>query len=649
MDDLDFYRKWGEKAGIEAPKVVVKTQPYHEGNVDGDETDNTGSSKSQRGLFATETIHPGERILFIPAQALIHRNFLQRTGEKELQKQGYDLVAEVADEMLDQPQSLEDWERLAVGRIEEVRQMIEGELREVAANVGYSWREDDAVALYLASCRYILKHKEKIGPPKIILPDTTVENQTEDEEEREEPDSYLVFDPPITQAVPLGENGRETSLENDLEPCVVVEDHFSSPATETTTINSPSFLHHVALLPEQFTTSPLYYTAKELERIDGTNCHEFATRMRQQIESDWSQLHHVLSAYHQSSQAKLGRCYACSQRQRDCTNIDEDSCWCQRYLQFDQLFTLDEYKWALANIYSRSTDFKLDDGKPFRVIAPFFDMINHDFTSTVNHAMDLQGNLSVFNGTEMTIEAGEEVLLSYGYFSNEKLLLIYGFTVPDNPYDAVSIYAPIRPDDPLYQVKVRILQTKCGVENANEPHVLYAHRRWQNQNILPASLLSVLRVIGITSSEEVLAVASRENVSHGEGESLGVISVENEKAALSALNDALWTMSRRIALSLISDEGLKGASGAPRIPSDDRQPGILVGGDPSASSPGSQVREGDEQLSTRSPNIVNAKNLCQSEYLILQHSLAEVSERLEELEGSSTGSTNKYYGTATKN
>jgi hypothetical protein len=322
------------------------------------------------------------------------------------------------------------------------------------------------------------------------------------------------------------------------------------------------------------------------------------------------------------------------------------------------IVTLESYQWALQNIYSRSTDFEFtvaardtdpttgtitrgtvaSEQRRRRVIAPLFDMMNHDFESDIYHAMDSNGNLAVFNGSSRAIKAGEEICLCYGGFPNEKFLFIYGFAIPQNPFDAVSIYAPIPPSDPLHQVKARILETKCRNVDSNEPHALLASRRDQGQPIIPSSLLSVLRVVGIQSAEDVLALAAQESTDDG---CIGMISMENERGALSALQQALYSMARRLALNLISDETIERAASVVDESSTTTSGNSTEGQEDNGGSsqrpdqPTSKQARAlvDAENRLRDPNFRNATILCQSEYMILHAGLAELGERLAALDG----------------
>jgi hypothetical protein len=529
---------------------------------------------------------------------------------------------------------------MVIGAIEELRQLLtdddddESAVKQEADGLGYLFRGDDAVALYLIACRYILQHfnghqepsEAPLGP----------QESTTSSPPRTHSLPVIASDitqpqPPLIEAMPIAQDDDDDAPEQSidervLEPVTVTEVPNESEIEIESSLSQPqafpSFLSQVAVMPTSFPTSPLSYSETELARIEGTNCHGYTTRMLQQIQSDWQQLHAVLQSFAES---------------------DSCRCACQTLpggMSLVDIVTLESYKWALQNIYSRSTDFEMTvaaDSAPDasrgtatehhrrRVIAPLFDMMNHDFASEIFHAMDTDGNISVFNGSSRAIEAGDEICLSYGNFPNEKFMYIYGFAMMDNPFDAVSIYAPIPLTDPLHQVKARILETKCGIVDTNEPHTLLASRRSQGQPIIPSSLLSVLRIVGIQSAEDVLAVASQEAT---DDMCIGMISTENERGALSALQQALYSMARMLALNLISDDTIEKAASVV-----DEPEGNDGSRSPDLPTP-KQARalvEAENRL--QDPNFRNAKILCQSEYLILQTALAELAERLAALEG----------------
>ena len=672
LNTFPDYLRWArEEAHIDASKVetrVVSTTSSSAGDDDG---------CIQRGLFAKETIYPGERILWIPTKALIGTDILQEHGKDILKKNnqntGITLLVDCQKHNQSMPlkERVKQWERCVLAYLEEFRQFIEQKTDEdlmvVAKSLDFQWRDDDGVALFLMAGQILNAYQKHYyqddDDEKDITNPTNADRYPEQTEETEAP---IVFG----EAVPEQPPESEVVVEVEPETLEVTQQQSSQKQLDMAHNFPPSFLPHIEMLPTSFPTCPLYYTQEELARIEGTNCHGFTVRMLQQMQADWNKLIMVLRAFAMSEHRTI-KCPTCSNLADGDGDDDEDEgdtdtadtadnnkaspdfCWCHILDPEKGFISYYAYKWALCNIYSRSTDFELTQPdhptsekdetatnytsvvpSHRRVIAPVFDMINHDFDSPVNHAMDQEGNLSVFNGDEKTIEKDQEILLNYGNFPNEKLLLVYGFVVtPENEYDAVQIFAPLSPQDPLYDVKTRILQTKCGIENVNAPHPIKLPSTTDNKqddtdndtatnsSILPSSLLSVLRVIGIQDADEIMAIGNQEtrtNSSSADG--IGMISIDNERSALQALHGALEGMARQLALNMISDDNLQAGA---TYHNENTTNNIEKASEPQ--------QQQIPVVSFRNINLQNAKALCRSEYAILQAALEEIYQRLSRL------------------
>jgi hypothetical protein len=568
------YQQWIDDTSIEAPKVHLST-----------------TLEMERGLFAlaAETIYEGERIMFIPSTCLIDQDVLKKRGSYVLNREesveGFD---DLDDEVM---------EDFFIGMIEELKLLLLDEssiINITARQVQYQWRGDDAVALYLIACRHILQSRVEKEPEM---------------KQTEVPDVFQRQRPILVEAV-VTEEGNFGSEDLPFVEAVqeevfasaspIVESMGSSPVAVDANEDrerSPSFLRHVEKLPESFPNSPLYFSPDELRRIEGTNCHGLATRMVDQIELDYIKLAQVLRVYNQMPTRRM-RCKKCQEEV-------EGTCWCHA-LDCERIVQLTAYKWALCNIYSRSTDFEWDEGngetRHRRVIAPLFDMMNHADASDVSHAMDSDGNISVFNGSK-AIQPGQQIFLNYGNFPNEKFLLVYGFVTKRNPFDVVQIYAPLSPSDPLYQVKARVLLSRCGIQDVNAPHPLV---HIGGSIVLPPNLLAVLRLMGAQSIGEIMTVAGQEETG------VGMISLENEASALQALHQALHAMARQLALNM-------------QIHHDSPTP-----------MQARSVAAAEERL-VHTINLQNANFLCQSEYRILQDALAEIADRLSVLKETAQG------------
>lgn len=129
---------------------------------------------------------------------------------------------------------------------------------------------------------------------------------------------------------------------------------------------------------------------------------------------------------------------------------------------------LDErlFKWAWMCVNTRCIYMNIP-GTPSHkekvTLAPFADFINHtcDRDSSVNLKIDGRG-LTLTARQEY--EAGQELYLSYGAHDNARLLIEYGFTVPENPWDTVDISDYILPK--LNDVQLQCLEQE-GYVGAN--------------------------------------------------------------------------------------------------------------------------------------------------------------------------------------
>jgi hypothetical protein len=68
-------------------------------------------------------------------------------------------------------------------------------------------------------------------------------------------------------------------------------------------------------------------------------------------------------------------------------------------------------------------------------LIPLLDFANHSFTPNCSWRLENDGTIRLESLKPLV--ANEEITISYGYKSNEQLLFSYGFTLENNPYDAV--------------------------------------------------------------------------------------------------------------------------------------------------------------------------------------------------------------------
>lgn len=90
-----------------------------------------------------------------------------------------------------------------------------------------------------------------------------------------------------------------------------------------------------------------------------------------------------------------------------------------------------------------------------KAMAPVFDMFNHDPLSSTVHGFQ-EVNQCLHLVTLQDWRAGSEVRFCYGPLSNSRLLLLHGFCVPDNPFDAVELWATMEDRAPRYAEKMKV-------------------------------------------------------------------------------------------------------------------------------------------------------------------------------------------------
>ncbi|XP_060518712.1 SET domain-containing protein 4 [Cylas formicarius] len=106
------------------------------------------------------------------------------------------------------------------------------------------------------------------------------------------------------------------------------------------------------------------------------------------------------------------------------------------------------FRWAYVLVNTRAVyvdpqlfkslnTFKLSNA-PSMALCPFLDMLNHDHLAETDVMIyKQQGRLFYELVTLKSYEKYEQIFIPYGAHSNEKLLMEYGFFLPDNHFDCV--------------------------------------------------------------------------------------------------------------------------------------------------------------------------------------------------------------------
>eukprot|EP01100_Stratorugosa_tubuloviscum_P004292 TRINITY_DN206_c2_g2_i1.p1 TRINITY_DN206_c2_g2~~TRINITY_DN206_c2_g2_i1.p1 ORF type:complete len:487 (+),score=186.68 TRINITY_DN206_c2_g2_i1:71-1462(+) len=218
---------------------------------------------------------------------------------------------------------------------------------------------------------------------------------------------------------------------------------------------------HLDVLPKSYNMT-IFMTDQQLEEIKGTNLYLTTIRLREQIRNDYLQLVDELFTKH------------------------------PEHFPLD-LFTIENYTWALATVWSRSTDILIEN-KRVRCIVPLVDMFNTQIDTPPTHGFNSDdGTICVI--ASKNYEPGEQIYISYGQLSNANLLRLYGFIFTENIYDSVQLFITLNNTAPLFHQKLVILDKLTGLSNGqlNQENSNY-YFDLTFDNPLPQALICALKI-----------------------------------------------------------------------------------------------------------------------------------------------------------
>lgn len=274
--------------------------------------------------------------------------------------------------------------------------------------------------------------------------------------------------------------------------------------------NSP-WDRHIALLPARY-NSLMFWSDEEVESLKGTGCYAQAKRVAAQMAEDYEEL----AARKVDPEAAEGT--------EGAETLREAYEW----------FTLDEYKWAVATVWSRFVSVS-KAGKMHKCMAPVFDFLNHSPTAPVAHGFrskeddaDLpeEGALQVLAGEDL---AAGEACLNYGPVSNASMLLLYGCVICGNDFDGVDVFATMDPKAPGYTVKKEVFAA-AGIDPDRQPFRI-------SLGSFPRTLVGALRVQRANTPGDMEPAKLRAALLEDT-----MISEVNEREVIDVLRSALTAM-----------------------------------------------------------------------------------------------------------
>ena len=172
---------------------------------------------------------------------------------------------------------------------------------------------------------------------------------------------------------------------------------------------------YLSLLPIDFSTYPVFFTEKELGYLAGSSLLLFLENEKQYLLDDY------------------------------------------KIIENQGLLTHKEFLEGRLLISSRLYSIKAT--KDASGLIPFADLFNHEFNCSTawNYDFDKEGFVIE---TQDEYQRNNEICIDYGYKSNIKLLLGYGFALENNPYDEYIFDLKLKKNDSILNKKLQLSGSK---------------------------------------------------------------------------------------------------------------------------------------------------------------------------------------------
>lgn len=188
---------------------------------------------------------------------------------------------------------------------------------------------------------------------------------------------------------------------------------------------------YLDILPDTYTT-PLYFTLEDLKYLKGSPAYSDCLNQYRNIARQYAYFYKMF----QSDSASQN-------------------------LPIKDLFTYDDYRWAVSTVMTRQNQIPTQDGSKMTfALIPLWDMCNHCnglITTDFNLEKDCSQCFSLRN-----YKKGDQIFIFYGARSNAELLVNNGFVYLENEHDRMAIKLGISKGDSLFTQKSEMLN-KCGL------------------------------------------------------------------------------------------------------------------------------------------------------------------------------------------
>lgn len=123
---------------------------------------------------------------------------------------------------------------------------------------------------------------------------------------------------------------------------------------------------------------------------------------------------------------------------------------------FRAKFTYEEYRWAVSTVMTRLNAVPSEnEASEVHALIPIWDMCNHENGRVFTYYNPVHHVSECFSHRHFS--AGSQVFIFYGVRRNADFLVHSGFYYPDNGNDGVKILLGISKSDPAYESRIRLL------------------------------------------------------------------------------------------------------------------------------------------------------------------------------------------------
>lgn len=203
---------------------------------------------------------------------------------------------------------------------------------------------------------------------------------------------------------------------------------------------------YLDILPTKEGVNPSYvWTEEELDMLKGSPCYFASKSLKAKIEKEYAEL-----------------CETTFKRNAKIFPVEK--------------FTIELFTWAFVMLLSRAARLTSKLTGEELALVPYADLMNHNPYSNTYIDAQRSGMPLISRLEEVAVYADrpykkfEQVFINYGEKGNADLLLLYGFALERNPFDAVDISVGLSREDPLFgQKKIFLDKAGRGVANVRFP------------------------------------------------------------------------------------------------------------------------------------------------------------------------------------